>query len=123
MRTMRRNKTLFWYATLESKTEITDDYGNATGQFRLVYSDPLPYYANIRWNTGMIHLEPFGLDDRGKRRIVTDDMNCPITETSILWIGIEPDAQGTVKHNYVVDGVIERSLNQIAFNVALVNVK
>lgn len=125
MRNLLINTTPVWYALLESKTELTDEYGNKTGQYELHYSNPVRTLMNIRWNTGEVQLEGYGIDDGGRRKIVTDDMSCPITVDSILWIGRTPDSDGedgAVKHNYVCTASVEKSLNQIAYIVQEVNV-
>ena len=121
MNCLARNKTTIYYATFKSKTEITDEYGNKTGQYTITYNTPVEWSANIRWDSGAVQLEGFGLNATGTRRIVTCDMSCPIGVDSVLWIGITPNEQGTVKPNYVVAGVPERSLNQIAILVQEAN--
>ena len=122
MNCLARNKTTIYYATVSGKTELTDEYGNKTGQDELTYSAPVKWAANIRWDSGAVQLEGFGLNAAGTRRIVTCDMTCPIGVDTVLWIGITPNAQGTVKPNYVVAGVPERSLNQIAILVQEANI-
>lgn len=121
MNCLARNKTTIYYATLSGKTELIDEYGNKTGQYELTYSAPVEWAANIRWDSGAVQLEGFGLNQSGTRRIVTCDMNCPIGVDTVLWIGITPNQNGTVKPNYVVAGVPERSLNQIAILVQEAN--
>ena len=124
MHCLARNKSTIYYATLKKKTERTDSYGNSTGQYDLTYNTPVEWSANVRWDSGSIELEGFGLNASGTRRIVTSDLSCPIKEDSVLWIGITPDANGyagTVKPNFVVAGVPEKSLNQIAILVQEVN--
>ena len=121
MNCLARNKTTIYYATFKSKTETLDEYGNKTGQYTITYNTPVEWSANIRWDSGAVQLEGFGLNASGTRRIVTCDMNCPITVDTVLWIGITPDQNGTVKPNYVVSGVPERSLNQIAILVQEAN--
>jgi hypothetical protein len=127
MNCLARNKTTIYYATLSEKTELTDEYGNKTGQYELTYAAPVEWAANCRWDSGAVQLEGFGLNQSGTRRIVTCDMDCPITESSILWIGITPTVdeqtgEVTPAHNYVVAGAPERSLNQLAILVQEVNV-
>lgn len=123
MHTLARNKKTIYYATLTSKTELLDEYGNRTGQYQLNYSEPQAEAMNIRWDDGAVRLEGFGLNDSAKRRMVTDDMNCPIDIGTILWIGIEPTNNGNaVPHNYVVSGSPQKSLNHIVYIVEEVNV-
>ena len=127
MNCLARNKTTIYYATVSGQTELTDEYGNKTGQYELTYSAPVEWAANIRWDSGAVQLDGFGLNQSGTRRIVTCDVNVPITDSTILWIGITPtvdEQTGVVspKHNYVVAGAPERSLNQLAILVQEVNV-
>lgn len=142
MKNLSRNKKDVWYALLKDKTEILDGT-RRTGQYRLNYEQPVKTRMNIRWDSGAVRMEGFGLNGAGKRRLVTDDMNCPITLGTILWIGKEPDYPDntaivgiaevgnasvgnmnrlTDKPNYYVCEVPQRSLNQIAFVVEEVNV-
>lgn len=122
MHTLSRNKQTIYYATLESKTELVDEYGNRTGQYQLNYSNPVAARMNIRWDDGAVQLEGFGLNATARRRMVTDDMTCPIGIDSILWIGIEPNEHGTVAHNFVVASAPEKSLNHIVYIVEECNV-
>ena len=123
MHTLSRNKQTIYYATLTGKTELVDDHGNRTGQFRLSYSEPVLARMNIRWDDGAVQLEGFGLNVSARRRMVTDDMNCPIGVGTILWIGIEPEDNGVANpHNYVVAAAPEKSLNHIVYIVEEVNV-
>ena len=125
MHTLARNKTTIWYALCNGKTEILDDNGFRTGQYQVTYSAPVETAMNIRWDSGAVRLEGFGLNGAGKRRMVTDDLNCPITLGTILWIGIEPNAygeNGSVKHNFAVAEVPQKSLTQIVYIVEEVQV-
>lgn len=125
MHCLERNKTTLYYATLKSKTEVTDDYGNKTGQYTLVYNTPVEYRANVRWDSGAVQLEGFGLNASGTRRLVCSDLGCPIDIDTVLWIGRTPDSNGyagTVKPNYVVAGVPEKSLNHVAYTLQEVNI-
>lgn len=125
MHTLARNKQTVWYALCNGKTETIDANGFRTGQYEVSYSDPVQAKMNIRWNSGAVRLEGFGLNDAGKRRIVTDDMSCPITLGTILWIGIEPDENGengAVKHNYAVCATPQKSLNHIVYIIEEVKV-
>lgn len=118
MHTLARNKKTIYYATLTGKTELTDEYGNRTGQYQLTYSEPQAAAMNIRWDDGAVRLEGYGLNSSARRRMVTDDMNCPIDIGTILWIGVETSGP----HNYVVASAPEKSLNHIVYIVEEVNV-
>ena len=120
MRNLRYNMQPIWYSLLTGKTENVDEYGNDTGTYTLTYATPVKKWMSVRWNIGDVMLNPFGLNEDGRRRLATDDLNCPINVGTILWIGITPDSNGEsgeVKHNYELSGSPERSLNQIVYLV------
>ena len=140
LHTLARNKKPFYFATLASKVELIDEYGNRTGQYEPIYNAPQLATMNIRWDNGEVRLEGFGLNTSAKRRIVTDDMNCPIGVGTIIWLGTDPymaesgtvgyavvgdGVVGTVylaRHNYVVSGAPQKSLNHIVYEIEEVNV-
>lgn len=124
MRCLARNKQTVYYALLKSKTEIKDSYGNNTGQYTLEYYAPVALSANVRWDSGAVELDGFGLNSSGSRRMVLSDLDCPIDIDTVLWIGKTPDANGysgTIKPNYVVSAVPERSLNHVSYLLMEVN--
>jgi len=41
MRFSERNRQPVWYSTFVSKTEIVDEYENATGEYKITYSAPV----------------------------------------------------------------------------------
>jgi len=43
MRTLKRNQREIYYATLIKGEPVTDEWGNETGEYNMVYSDPLTY--------------------------------------------------------------------------------
>ena len=116
MRSLARNKKHFYYALYDGKTEITDTYGNKTGQYTLTYGNPVGYWANISPATGVSDLEMFGQNTNYSHVISTSDMTCPITETTHLWIGVPT----TDPYNYVVVRKAE-SLNCISYAIREVN--
>lgn len=119
MRSVQRNKQTFYYALRTGQTEQVDEYNNKTGSFTLSYSSPVKAKMNISAPKGTIDLERFGLNSNYTKVISTTDMDFPIAEDSILWIGITPDANGesgTVKHNYVVVRIAP-TLNQLLIMV------
>ena len=124
MHCLARNKQTVYYALLKSKTETKDSYGNNTGQYNLEYYAPVALSANVRWDSGAVELDGFGLNSSGSRRMVLSDLDCPIDIDTVLWIGKTPDANGysgTIKPNYVVSAVPERSLNHVSYLLMEVN--
>jgi len=115
---LKRNKRPFWYALYGVETESQDADGNYTGETEIGYSAPVKVKANISPATGQSNLEMFGNLTDYDRVIVTDDVNIPIDENSVLWIDADP--QNGV-HNYTVRRVA-RSLNSVAIAVRKVDV-
>jgi len=118
MRTLKRNQRKIYYATLIGKEPVTDEWGNETGEYNMVYSDPLPIRINVSAAQGRLETRQFGQMENYDRTLITDDMNCPIDESSILWID---NLDTTKAHDYVVTKVA-RSLNVIQYAVRKVNV-
>lgn len=125
MQSLARNKQKFYYAQYTGKVEGVDGEGNFTGEYTETYTKPTAYMANISPASGNAQDEPYGIVTPYTHTIVTSDVNCPISETSVIWYGIVPDEQGesgTVKHNFDVVRVA-KSLNSVAINIKEVEVR
>ena len=131
MKALARNKQSLWYALpTGTLTDVYDSDGLYTGVQTPSYGEPVEVAMNISPGTGRAVLEWFGIATNYDKVLVTDDTSCPITEDTILWIGIEPTTttvnngvSTTVNnpHNYVVNRV-GKSLNSIAYGVTEVSV-
>ena len=126
MRSLVRNKQKIYYALQTTETEIRDEYGNITGESKLSYSEPVEYHINVSAARGTADLEQFGINENYTKTMVTNDMSCPINETSRLWIGKEPTVTANnvttvLPHNYVVVSVA-RSINSITYAIKEVSV-
>ena len=126
MKCMDRNKTPFYYALYDTKTEIEDDYGNRTGQYELSYGNHIRCKANISAAMGETQSRQFGDSISYDKVITLDDPHTAIDEFSILWIDTIPqiNADGTTvtPHDYIVKKVA-RSLNSVSIAVSKVNVQ
>ena len=125
MRTLARNKVRIFYANYRKKTPIRDEYGNLTGEYEIIYDNPVAVMANVSAARGESTTRQFGEDVSYDRIIVLDNPAFPIAETSILWIDTIPEIteDGTTKtpHDYIVKQVAP-SLNSISIAVSKVNV-
>ena len=126
MLSMAINMQRIFYALYQGKTDIRDERGNLTGETELSYSTPVFYYINVSAARGTAEVEQFGINANYTKTMVTTDMNCPITETSRLWVGCKPtkivDGQEVaVPHNYVVVSVA-KSINSITYAIKEVSV-
>ena len=133
MRTLLRNKTKFYYAMYEKREEITDEYGNVTGQYELIYSEPIKMFGNVSAAVGSIQNRQFGESESYDKVIVLDNPETPINEYSLLWVDALPELDndgklvlkedGTEKtpHDYIVKKVA-RSLNSVSIAISKVDV-
>lgn len=126
MRSLIRNNSVFYYAKYENNNEIIDEYGNATGQYEITYSNPIKVSGNISAAQGEMQSRQFGESESYDKVIVLDDRNIPMDEYSILWVDTLPELNedGTTEtaHDYVVKQ-IARSLNSVSIAISKVNVK
>lgn len=125
MRCAMRNKTSFYYALYTGQTEITDEYGNVTGEYSVQYSNPIKILGNVSAAQGETQSRQFGESETYDKVIVLDDPNTPIDEYSILWVDTRPeliDGVTTTPHDYIVKKVA-RSLNSVSIAISKVAVR
>ena len=133
MRTLLRNKRTFYYALYSGKTALTDDYGNTTGEYEIVYENPVKTSGNISAAQGETDSRQFGNDLVYDKTIVMDNTAPDIDEYSVLWIdtvpsleedgSLELDGEGSVvtPYDYIVKAVA-KSLNSVSFAISKVDV-
>lgn len=111
MRNLDRNKKYLWYANPTGvTTPVLDENGLRSGQKHHGYSDPVKVRmsmaissgANNLGSQGIATLEPYGIVTGYTARAVTEDLDCPMDETSHIWYGIEPTKIVTVTN--IVNG-------------------
>ena len=125
MRCMARNKTKFYYATHIGEIEITDEFGNLTGEYNLAYENPILMFGNVSAAQGEMQSRQFGESESYDKVIVLNDRNALIDEHSILWVDTLPhlneDGSTDTPHDYVVRRVA-RSLNGVSIAIGKVDV-
>jgi len=119
MRTLKRNQQPVYYALYEGKTNSVDQYGDPTGEPVVTYSTPTLIMCNVSPSRGTADAELFGINLEYSKTLCIEDVNCPIQEDSILWIGRTPENE--TPHNYIVKAVA-RSLNHVVYAVDEVKV-
>ena len=134
MRCMMRNTRAFYYAPYIERTELKDEYGNMTGQYQIVYANPIKTFGNISAAQGEMQSRQFGESETYDKVIVLDNPNTEINEYSILWVDSEPKltaegclvtkANGMLEtpHDYIVKRVA-RSLNSVSIAISKVAVQ
>ena len=114
MRCMKRNKQRFYYANFDSAstTEVTDEFGNYTGESSLNYTEPTEFHASISSAIGDTEITLFGKDLQYDKTICFDKVRPEgFDEYSILWVDKEPYENGIqTGHDYIVRK-IAKSLN------------
>ena len=125
MRCLVRNKSKFYYSSYIDKTEITDEYGNLTGEYELRYSKPYEGYGNVSAAQGEVQSRQFGESVKYDKVIVLDDKNTPIDEYTKLWVDTLPllteDGTTATPYDYEVTKVAP-SLNGVAIAIRKVKV-
>jgi hypothetical protein len=123
---MVRNKSKFYYASYIGETEIIDEYGNQTGEYKVSFGDPIETLGNVSAAQGEIQSRQFGESESYDKVIVLDDRDAPIDEHSILWVDTLPhlnaDGSTDTLHDYIVRKVA-RSLNGVSIAISKVIVK
>ena len=125
MRGLLRNKTIFYYALYKEREEIIDEYGNKTGQYKIIYDKPVKTYGNISPSVGEVQVREFGESESYDKVIVLDKRDIPIDEYSLLWVDTLPllnnDGTTETPHDYIVKKVA-RSLNSVSIAIRKVDV-
>lgn len=117
MRLQARNKRTVYYALNQGQTAKYDANGLYTGENNPTYAAPVQVKMHVSPAKRKSDLEMFGITSPYDVTLLTDDMSCPITEDSVLWINKSPLTQTEgvyAPHNYVVTQVAV-SLNHIAY--------
>ena len=126
MKTLLRNMSRIFYANFKEKVALRDEYGNLTGEYDIVYENPVEIKANVSAARGESTTRQFGEEEGYDRVLVMSDPEVPITVSSILWIDTPPDikADGTTDtpYDYIVKQVAP-SLNSVSIAVSKVNVR
>lgn len=134
MKTLMRNKSEFWYALYQSREQITDEYGNVTGEYKLTWSNPKSFWANVSAAKGEISTRQFGESETYDKVIVADNSLPAIDEYTVLWIDSVPtlnkdgslavDDNGAVitPHDYIVKK-LAKSLNSVSIAISKVKVQ
>lgn len=126
MRCMVRNKIKFYYASYIDTNELTDGYGNKTGEYKVVYGNPTLTNGNISGAQGEIQNRQFGESESYDKVIVLDKVDTPIDEYSILWVDTLPllndDGTTNTPHDYIVKKVA-KSINSVSLAIRKVDVR
>ena len=123
MKLLKRNLSTIHYCLYERSEPILDDDGNETGEDKITYSEPVEFECSVSAATGYSATEMFGNLENYDKTLITDDMECPIDEHSVLFVDKEPefDTDGRPLYDYIVWRVA-KSINNISFAIRKVDV-
>ena len=128
MRTLNKNKQRLFYANQDRIVPIyetyIDDDGNEyqldTGETKLVYGEPVEFFANISNKLNEVKWAEYGIDESTNyAQIVVSKGSVPLKVGSIIWkkseIRYENTEENIVDENtsdYVVKGVADEGLTE-----------
>lgn len=106
MRCLNRNKRTFYYCLYRGNEYVGSD-------LRVTYEAPVKVQMSVSASTSMTSasrgafsdIADYGVVLAYDHRIVTDDLNCPLSETSVLIMNKEPEYDSEthlVNYNYEV---------------------
>ncbi len=102
------------YATYSGMTELVDDDGNYTGEYKIGYTTPIKTKMNVSGGRGQADIALFGLTDSFSRTATTEDLETPFDTETVFWVEADPD---TEPHDYRVVAV-SRTINQVVIALA-----
>lgn len=123
MKLLNRNTRTIYYRLYEEQKDVLDEDGNKTGEKTVAYSEPKELRCSVSPASGKTQIEMFGNLDSYDKAVVTDDMKCPIDESSVLFVDKSPeeDADGNPLPDYRIRKVA-KSLNCISYAISKVTV-
>lgn len=123
MKLLKRNLSTIHYCLYDKSEPILDDDGNETGEDKITYSEPVEFECSVSAATGYSATEMFGNLENYDKTLITDDMDCPIDEHSVLFVDKEPefDTDGLPIYDYIVRRVA-KSINNISYAIRKVDV-
>ena len=117
MRLMVRNLKPIYYCLYKGQQPVYDEDNFETGEPIVTYDDPVIIKVNISPASGYTNTGMFGNLTDYDKVIITDKMDCPINENTLLFV----DAALTGNPDYKVKKVA-KSLNHISYAVSEVKI-
>lgn len=123
MKLMKRNLVPIYYCLYGHKQSQIDDDGYETGEEQVFYKPPVMMKCSVSPATGYAQVSMFGNLDSYDKVLVTDNMNCPIDENTVLFIDKKPEfnSEDVPLFDYRVRRVA-KSLNCISYAISKVTV-
>lgn len=117
---MERYKSTIYYCLYKGKEKKIVD-GRMMG-YQPVYQKPVPFNIHVGWARGSADSDMFGVNLDYDKPMVTNWMECPIDENTVLFVDKKPEFDGdTPLYDYVVKRVA-KSKNYITYAIKKVSV-
>lgn len=116
-------KQTIWYCTYAGSQRQTDGQGNLYGQKKPSYNEAQPFDIHVGWARGTADTDIFGIALDYDKPMVTDQMDCPIDENTVLFVDKEPEYDTVTDiplYDYIVKRVA-RSKNYITYAIKKVS--
>ena len=113
MKLMKRNLRPIHYCLYQGQQVTYDEDNNETGEPNISYAAPVKLDVNISPASGYTNIGMFGNLTDYDKVILTDKMDCPINENTLLFV----DTAVTGNPDYKVRKVA-KSLNHISYAVS-----
>lgn len=110
MRTLKRNKRPVAFAFYDGVQELTDEYGNYTGEYDVSYTEPVKTKMNVSGGRGQADIALFGLTQTFGRTATTEDLETPFNTETVMWIETDPDRGEPFDYRVVA---VSRTINQV----------
>ena len=103
MRLVKRNLKPIWYRLYLGEKTVKGDDDYETGEKKVSYSDPVKLMCNVSPASGNAVQEMFGVIEDYDKIIITDDMNCPIDENTVIYIDKKPKRKVRLQTQFPVN--------------------
>lgn len=125
MRTMTRNRRVFYYASLEAVGMSQDADGNYV-ENQFTYSDPVKAHGVFSVTNGEASLQLFGMNERYDKVITLNFEDDFLKVGSILWVDVVPEideetGKTETPYDYIVVKAV-KSLNFVSVAIRKVDV-
>ena len=115
MRTMTRNRRVFYYASLEAVGMSQDTDGNYVEE-KFTYSDPVKAQGVFSVTNGEASLQLFGMNERYDKVITMNFEDDFLKVGSILWVDVVPEIdEGTGKTETPYDYIVVKAVKSLNF--------
>lgn len=86
MRSLEINKRDIYFANIVGEEPLFDEWGNETGEYKIIYSEPELLRINVSPAKGQVGIRQFGEIEQYDKILVTHKTNLDMNVGTILWV-------------------------------------